>query len=42
MIQPNKFDDLNARFVSLGTGMIQLNKFKDSQWTLLFKSFSYD
>jgi hypothetical protein len=35
MIPMNKFDDLNGRFASLGTGMIQLNKFEDRWWTLL-------
>ena len=29
MTQPNKFDDLNNRFTSLGTGMTQWNKFED-------------
>jgi hypothetical protein len=29
MTQLNKFDDLNGRFASLGTGMTQPNKFRD-------------
>jgi hypothetical protein len=29
MIQPNKFKDLNERFASLGSRMIQINKFDD-------------
>ena len=29
MIQSNKFEDLNERFTSLGTGMTQMNKFED-------------
>jgi len=29
MIQPNKFEDINERFESLGTGMTQMNKFED-------------
>jgi hypothetical protein len=29
MTQPNKFEDLNGRFASLGTEMTQPNKFKD-------------
>ena len=29
MTQMNKFENLNGRFTSLGTGMTQLNKFED-------------
>ena len=29
MTQPNKFEDLNDRFTSSGTGMTQSNKFED-------------
>jgi hypothetical protein len=29
MTQSNKFEDLNSRFASLGTGMIPQNKFRD-------------
>ena len=29
MTQLNKFEDLNDRFASLGTGMTQPNKFRD-------------
>jgi hypothetical protein len=29
MTQPNKFEDLNSRFASLGTGMTPQNKFMD-------------
>jgi hypothetical protein len=29
MTQMNKFDDLNGRFASLGTGMTQPRKFRD-------------
>ena len=35
MTQPNKFEDLNDRFTSLGTGMTQSNKFRDRWCTLL-------
>jgi len=35
MTQPNKFEDLNDRFTSLGTEMTQLNKFRDRWHTLL-------
>jgi hypothetical protein len=36
MTQMNKVVDLNSRFASLSNGMMQLNKLKDSLWTLLF------
>ena len=36
MTQSNKFEDLNDRFTSLGTGMTQSNKFSDRWRTLLF------
>jgi len=35
MTQMNKFEDLNNRFVSLGTGMTRQHKFRDRWWTLL-------
>jgi hypothetical protein len=31
----NKFEDINGRFMSLGTGITQSNKFEDRWWTLL-------
>jgi hypothetical protein len=36
MTQMNKFEDLNGRFASLGTGMTQQRKFRDRWCTLLF------
>jgi hypothetical protein len=36
MTQMNKFEDLNGRFASLGTGMTQQRKFRDSWCTLLY------
>ena len=38
MTEPNKFEDLNDRFMSLGTGMTQSNKFRDRWCTLLLKN----
>ena len=35
MTQTNKFDDINNRFMSLETGMIQSNKFRNRWRTLL-------
>jgi len=37
MTQMKKFEDLNNRFVSLGTGMTRQHKFRDRWWTLLMK-----
>ena len=34
MTQMNKFEDVNNRFVSLGTGMTRQHKFRDRWWTL--------
>lgn len=42
MTQSNKFEDLNGRFASLGTGMTQRYKFRDRWWTLLNYLFSLD
>ena len=39
MIQPNKFEDLNDQFTSLGVGITQSNKFRD-RWRTLLYSFS--
>jgi hypothetical protein len=40
MTQMNKFEDLNDRFASLGTGMTQQRKFRDRGCTLLIE-FGY-
>jgi hypothetical protein len=39
MTHPNKFEDLNDRFESLGTGMTHSNKFRDRWRTLLNEKF---
>ena len=40
MTQMNKFEDLNDRFASLGTGMTQRYKFRDRWCTLLYKELA--
>jgi hypothetical protein len=41
MTQMDKFEDMNGRFVSLGTVMTQRHKFRDRRWTLLLYFIVY-